>query len=304
MKTLEEIMAEATPKKLQEVEKIRNQIDWKFARQIPLSEHEEQIHCEERTWVYKSHLPECENEFFREFFLKNDPLHPTYYEIFADNHIRYGAILLLWDTLMKMGNISDPIIKAERIEFKYELWQLRKQIQPGTRQFNAAYLNLLEWSKFRSIAVRRIFKRVIHSDYVTFLLNNKTIIYNYTSLNHIMARHYAHGVKPYNSGRDHFYGVFAPEDLHIQIGNILRDIDNSKLYINDSIEEVSFRYRNDIFKINTKVETYFEAGKKGMQKRTHLTTFYKLGKKEEIQKLTNDCYEKKVSKDLTIFIKK
>ena len=302
MKSLEEIVRELTPEKLSQINTIRRNIDRKIAEGIPLTEEEKDVHCEQRTWSIKSQLSECEDEFFREFMLKNDPNFPLYHEITADNHIRFGAILVKWDRLMTLGNLADLIIKAERKEFRYELWQLKREVPNKAPEFSSRYLRLLEWSKFRSIAVRRIFKKNIKLSEIEFTLNKETIIFNYESLTHIIARHFAHGVKPYFTNRDHFYGIFAPDELHKSIGQFLESIDKSNLYLADSIQEINFRYQRDIYRINTKVEIYFEQGKTGAQKRNRLTTFFRLSEMPELEKLKDHFIEKRIDKHLSVFV--
>ncbi|CAN5818533.1 hypothetical protein BH10BAC2_BH10BAC2_26930 [soil metagenome] len=302
MKSLAQIKAELTPEKLSQIDRARDAIDRKNALNLPLTEEEREFECEQRIWAIKSKMTECEDEFFREFMLKREPGSFGYSELTPENHIRFGAILLNWDKLMRTGNLNVPILKAERIEFRYELWQLKKQIAPTDPEFNLCYLRLLEWSKFRSIAVKRIFRKNIRASEYTLSLNNKTIIFNYESLTHIIARHFGHGMKPYFSDRDHFYGIFAPEELHLWIEKFFSIIDQSNLYANDLIDEINLRYKGKIYRINSKTEIYYEQGKRGAQTRNCLTTFFQLNDANKLKKLHEQYSEKGINKEFSVFV--
>lgn len=72
-------------------------------------------------------------------------------------------------------------------------------------------------------------------------LNGNEIHFDFKACTHILARHYAHGKKTYIADQDHFYGVFNPFELHLDLKEIFKAIDHSGLYRKDDIHNITIR---------------------------------------------------------------
>jgi hypothetical protein len=155
---------------------------------------------------------------------------------------------------------------------------------------------LLAWSKFRYVLARRIFDLDIKGEYYPMTLNGKEFRFDYESALHILTRHYGHGMKPYKSEKDHFYGVFAYNELNSEFENIFSAIDASGLYQHDSLEEITFRYKDVVYRIYTHPRNFEESIYR-------ISTFFPVSNAAILAKLEKEFHEENLNEDLTVFIK-
>jgi hypothetical protein len=179
-------------------------------------------------------------------------------------------------------------------------------LSSSTKDYSIKRNKIFEWSKYKYLIIKYIFEEVIKGKEYKLFLNNKEIIYDYYSLYHILTRHYGHIMKPYSVTKNHFTDMeFDPELLHLKIQEIFKKIDASGHYYYDKVEEVNFKYKNQIYKIFCKQELRSQTkGNKSTGQFLRLNSFFPVGNKRMLHRLTSEFEEIKIDKDLSIFVTK
>lgn len=156
---------------------------------------------------------------------------------------------------------------------------------------------LISWSKFRFVLARRIFKLDIKKDHYELHLDGKELRFDFETALHILSRHFGHGMKPYESDKDHFYGVFAHDQLHLDFERIFRAIDESGHFAGQDVKNVNFCYKGVIYKIWS-----HRTDETGM--RFRISTFFPVSSPKRLAELAEYYDEKPVNEELTVFVKK
>jgi hypothetical protein len=259
----------------EENKKNREIIEQKLSNDIPLAIGEQYFMCENLDLESCYKTKECQDEYFYRVYLSRREGSITSNYISGVDRNRYMTMVRKWEAEIykaPLRVITDLKEHASIRETKEEIRNLKKVIpnhdRPGKAKslYDQKYFELLAWSKFRHISVKKIFENSIKADYYTFSLNGKPILFDPYSQAHILARHYAHGIKQYNSLKDHFYDTFAHTDLHLRIEELFNKIENSGFYKNDPIEEINFRYKGVLYKIYINEQAQSIKGQRSPQK--------------------------------------
>ncbi len=263
------------------------------------SYEDQNYYCDGLKWEYVATYPMCEDVFyfkaymFRENF-RYGSLKPNYTK---ENETKFQQLVHDWDMLIKRRDLTDPYITAEKDELDKELGILNRQKGKVTTIDDPEYFDALAWSKFRFLRVQKNFKLDIKNDFYTLWLNGKEILFDFKALTHILARHFAHGKKTYKATQDHFYSVFDPFHLHLDLEQIFKGIDQSGLYTKDAIQNITIRKKGELYKIIAREHDY------GPFKKMRIVTFYPLSKISELSRLSQDFKEMQVAQDLSVFVK-
>lgn len=249
--------------------------------------------------------PFCIDEYFARLYLNI-----TFRPITQKDITYYNGILREWNKIIETTKHDEELLYYIARETRKELKGLKKKypfLHPSssTKDYIDRRRKIIEWSKYKYITIKYIFEEALKGNNYKLYLNNKEIIYDCYSLSHILTGHYGHIMKPYAVSKSHFIGIeFDPENLHHKIENIFKAIDKSKLYQNDSTEDINFRYKNTIYKIYCKYESAIkDKSKSSANQFLRLNTFFPVNRKEMLDRLATQFDEKKIDNELSIFVK-
>lgn len=264
-----------------------------------LSYEDQYYYCDGLKWEHVSSYPLCEDIFYFKAYMYrgNFDYGSLKVNYTKENEYRFEQIVHDWDIQMKNINSADPFIVAENKELEKELKILNRQKGNVVSIDDKDYFDALAWSKFRFLRVKKTFRLDIKCDYYTLWLNGVEILFDFIACTHILARHFAHGKKTYKADQDHFYSVFNPFHLHLDLEEIFKAIDHSGLYSNDDIHNITIRKKGQLYKVITRNYNYGSFTKK------RIVTFYPLSKASELSNLSRDYNEKMVTDDLSVFVK-
>jgi hypothetical protein len=297
----------------EKLENIRNQlialIEHKDANRIPLTVKEQYFKCENLRFDQLLLHPACLDAYYRVVYLHQDAETNEKFPVLRDRDQDYfRGLVREWEQEMNKTSHDDVLMHISAKETREELRKLRAgysffRIQSSSEDYSDLKFDILAWSKYRYILIKRIFELEIGSDFYLLKLNGIDIRFDYFSYAHILTRHYAHGLKPYTSDKSHFYGVFGHSTLHLQLEAILRAIDESGYYVHDDIKEINFRFRGDIYKIYCTQETKYTEGVSGPQVYNRLSTFFRVERENMLHRLSTQFEERIIDQELTIYIK-
>ena len=264
-----------------------------------LSYEDQYYYCDGVKWEYVASYPLCEDVFyFKAYMIRENfdygSLKPNYTQ---ENEHKFQQMVRDWDVLLKKTYTMDPYLHAEKDELDKELSILNRQKGEVIAIDDAGYFDALAWSKFRFLRVRKNFRLDIKANYYSVWLNGQEIFFDFKACTHILARHFAHGKKAYKADQDHFYSVFDPFHLHLDLEQIFKAIDQSGLYTKDALQNITIRKKEQLYKIITRDHNYGSFIKK------RIVTFYPLSKISELSNLSRNYKEKKITDDLFVFVK-
>jgi hypothetical protein len=290
-------------------QKERKIIEQKLTQKASLTIEEQYFMCVNLDLKSCFRRPECRDQYFYRVYLLRDENLPTWGQLSGIDRNRFRALVRQWEKSILNADNTDPLLHASVIETKIEIRNLKKEhglndLTTASPEIDLKYFELLAWSKFRYILTKKIFDLSIKADYYLLQLNGIAIRFDTKSCAHILTRHFAQGMKQYASDKDHFYDVFGHTDLHLQIEKLFVAIDASGLYVNDVVEDISFRYGQIIYKIYVRPGTEFKKGIKGPQHFMRLSTFFPVSDKDMLQDLHDNYEEKKINDQTTIFTRK
>jgi hypothetical protein len=295
-----EIMADPDlPAKMEAHSKKMWELQAKFDNNEDFSYDDQHYYCDCIKWEFVATYPLCEDVFyFKAYMFRNDfdygSLKPNYTE---ENERKFQQLVREWDALLKTNDTADAYLNAEKDELEKELKILNRQKGRDTSIDDPEYFNALAWSKFRFLRVRRNFGLDIKADYYSLWLNGEEMLFDFKAFTHILARHFAHGRKTYTATQDHFYSVFDPFHLHLDLEQIFKDIDRTGLYAKDAIQNITIRKKGDLYKVIARAHDY------GPFKKMRIVTFYPISKLSELSRLSQDFKEMPVGEDISVFVK-
>lgn len=262
-----------------------------------LSYEDQYYYCDGLKWEYVASYPLCEDVFYFKAYMNRENFDYGSLKVnyTKENENRFEQIVRDWDIQIKSSNATDSYILAEKAELEKELKILNRQKSKIVSIDDKDYFDALAWSKFRFLRVKKNFKLDIKADYYSLWLNGNEILFDFKACSHILARHFAHGKKTYKADQDHFYSVFDPFHLHLDLEQIFKAIDQSGLYAKDDIQNLTIRKKDQLYKIITRNYNYGSFIKK------RIVTFYPLSKVSELSNLSRDYKEKMVTDDLSVF---
>lgn len=216
------------------------------------------------------------------------------------HELNFELLVRSWSMHLDAGYPAGSLGAASQKEMKKELKKMEGEWtrDPGVtpEQKDEKCFLLLAWSKLRYVLTRRIFDLDIKGEYYAMNLNGKEFRFDYESALHILTRHYAHGMKPHHSEKDHFYGVFAYNELHLEFEKIFTAIDKSGYYVNENLEEITFRFKGVIYRMYAHPVNYEETV-------FRISTFFPVSNAGILDKLQKEFHEEVLNDELAIFIR-
>lgn len=293
-------MLSFTQEQIDEYEHKKALIQTKMYQGAALTDDEQYFLCNGIVWDLRSALPECSDVFYYEAFMfRNDPgFRPPGTIYTEENERRFQQLVDDWNNRMNTSGLTDLLMRAEQKEVRLAIKSMKREYNQEDAGYDDQYFITIAGSKFRYLLAKRIFQLSIKSDQYTLWLNGQEILFDYESCIHILARHFGHGMKAFTSEKDHFYGVFRHSHLHLDFEQIFQAIDKSGLYVNDSIQDINFRYKGKLYKI-------FVVAQKGISNpKKRISTFFPVSDTSILNKLSLNYTEKEVDGNLSIFILK
>jgi hypothetical protein len=292
-------MLSFTQEQINEYERKKTVVQGKIDRGEALTVEEQYFLCNGIVWGLRSTLPECSDVFYYEaFMVRNDPrFRPPGLTYTEENERKFLQLVDDWDRRINSPRLTDPLMLAEQKEVRLAIKSVNREYGKQKHVYSDQYFITIAGSKFRYLLAQRIFQLDIKSDQYLLSLNGQVVLFDYESCIHILARHFGHGMKAFTSEKDHFYGVFRHSHLHLDFEEIFKAVDESGLYVNDSIQDINFRYKGEIYK----VFTADQKGSSNPQKR--IATFFPVSDSKILSALESSYTEKGINKDLSIFVK-
>ena len=282
-------------------------IEKKIKNAQPLNQQEQYFYCKNITLDACRKDQQCEDEYYARIYIHRRHEHPLF-RIEGVDRNNYMRLVRKWEERISNSSHLDKIFHPSASETKEEIKTLRKEY-PSLKgklkdKFDREYFELLAWSRYRYGLVKEVFENEIKYDFYTLKLNDKEIRFDPHSYTHILTRHFAHGMKPYSSKKDHFYEVFSHDKLHLRFEQLFAEIDKSGLYASDPIEEINFRYKDKIYKIYINEKEEYSKGVRGPKFYYRLQTFFPVSQQKMLDKLMSDYSERQINAELSIFVRK
>jgi|ERR1035437_80866 hypothetical protein len=284
-------------------------IQKKFESNSILTTNEESFFCRHCKFEYLLEYPFCLDQYFQyvyllklsllfpndEYLTKHLHLFPNgYTDLSEKDSDLYKKLVNDWtDDFNK-----DSLLKFVKVETKKELKILsRENSNISILDLEDKKFQILAWSKYRFIMVKKIFEKNIKSNEYKLSLNGQEIVFGYDSLYHIYTGHFGLMMKPYNSQKSHFFKDFPHSEIHSKLENIFIEIDKSKLYSKNAIEAIHLRYNGSIYKIFCKKEV------EKINSKYRLTSFFPVEYEQLLKELKIKFEEKRINNNLSIFVK-
>lgn len=212
-----------------------------------------------------------------------------------------------WKDIIQKTNHKNLLLQETCTETRNELKQL-SEIQEvksgywrkGSHLYKYKEMAILLHSKFIYCTALEVFEEQSPDD-MTMKINGLTIEFTEYSLLHVLNRHYAAIIKPYNTGKSFHNMNFKPRLLNRQIKDIIHEIDTSKKLASFPIDKIGFEYKKTTYLIWISERTKSIKGK-GNVKYYRIDTFYPVTDLPELSKLTSKCDLVKLSNDLSVFV--
>lgn len=214
-----------------------------------------------------------------------------------------------WIKQIEIDNHNDPILQELCIETRRDLKTLiqkfsgiNKIFRKQKDDYKLRKDKLILQSKFIYLLVKSVIENKESQDF-EIPFSNETIEFTIYSLIHIISRHYGQPIKQ-NDDKTYHYDHFFPTELHIDLRNILLEIDKLKLIDINKTDNIIFKFKGVNYRLYIQKRFKQIKGIKGNIKIFRVQTFYPLYSDESIEMLNNDYVENKISNNLSVYIHK
>jgi len=230
---------------------------------------------------------------------------PTRTEIIQD--IEYlRKVATNWNSVIEKTNHSDELLQQVCKETRSDIKKLNAK--KGKLLFQRQKINhkrnlrsLILRSKYLYLHAKKVFENFDSSEFI-IELNGQLIEINEFSIVHILNRHFA-GILIPHSDKD-FHNIQIDHNLlNKQIGYIITRIDNSDLFVCQSIEKINFIFKRIIYTICTHKRTKSIKGN-GNVEYNRLETFYPVKREVDIEELNQNYSLMEIDGELSVYIKK
>lgn len=210
-----------------------------------------------------------------------------------------------WYEIIKIENHKDQILQELSIETRRDLKTLDTKYSPLVRKFRKNQDEyrlkkdkIILHSKFIYLLVKSVIENNDSEDFeIPFA--NQVVEFTVYSLIHIVSRHYAEPIKD-NSDKTYHYENFYPTELHIDLKNILMEIDKLQLVNLDETDNVMFKFKNVIYKLYVQ-KRYKQVKGQGNVEIFRVQTFYPIYSEIETKRIEESFNEISINEDLSFF---
>jgi hypothetical protein len=295
-------LSKITKEMIEDVELKRKLIDEKLKAGAVLTNEELWMMGDQMHLDVLPQYPQCMDMYYRRLYIHYmEDVGPAFGPLSKEHVFNFQMQVHSWLNMLNGTFPIGSLFAASKKETELEIDELNKkwEAEPNVpaEEKDEDGFRLLAWSKFRHVLVRKIFDLDIKADFYSLHLNGKEIRFDPESAMHILSRHFGHGMKPYPSVKDHFYGVFRHDQLHLDFKNIFAEIDKSRVYKNDDIADINFRYQGVVYKIWShpieKESSVFR-----------ISTFFSISNSNILDKLQDKYTEVSITNALAVYVKK
>lgn len=212
-----------------------------------------------------------------------------------------------WLRIIQVSNHTDQVLKEVATETRANLKELDKEYPSLKRIFSKnikAYKlkkdKIILQSKYIYMAVKRIMEDNLAEDFQIEFLGEKLEFTAYTFV-HILSRHYAEGVKQMKDKTYH-YQFFLPEELHIDLKNILQQIDRVGCIEQLDTKNIVFEYKGIVYSLWIEEKTK-QVKTIGNVKFNRIQTFYPIYDGEEKNKIEREFTKIKIDDFIYLYKK-
>lgn len=211
-----------------------------------------------------------------------------------------------WNSFVLKTNHSDALLQQISKETRTDIKIIEKSkgrllFRRDKEKYILDKRATLLQSKYIYCMALQIFEMFDKKEFI-IQLNGNDIEINEFSIIHILNRHYSEITKS-NPTKSFHNEDFEPKYLNKQLGEIFKDIDNSGLFQEKSINNIAFKYKNVDYQIWIN-EREKQIKGRGNVKFNRLETFYTITDESELLKLNADFDLKKVNDELSVYIEK
>jgi hypothetical protein len=224
----------------------------------------------------------------------------------------YRALMKIsdnWYEEIKNERHGDPILQELAIETRRDLRTLDSKYPRFKRYFKKHQDDyrlkkdkIILQSKFIHELVKSVNENNESQDF-EIPFSNEIIEFTIYSLIHIVSRHYAEPIKD-NPDKTYHYGHFYPTELHIDLKNILLEIDTLKLIDINQTDSITFKYKNVTYKLYVQKRFKQKKGIKGNIQIFRVQTFYPIYSDADLRTISDNNNEIVLNPELSVFIKK
>jgi|GEM_PF-446236 len=214
-----------------------------------------------------------------------------------------------WKLTIQKRNHSEQMLQQISAETRTELKHLsnRPEVLNGCwRKGSFVYIfkerAILLQLRYSYCIALEIFETLKPGDLI-LEINATPIEFNEYSLFHILNRHYSQITKQYDTRKTFHNEDFKPRILSVQLKEILRDIDSSKLLQGKSIDKIGFQQNGIDYLIWTGEKVKSLKGQGNVNYR-RLNTFYPVSDEAEKNILIATCDLQKISVTLSVYVPK
>jgi len=235
------------------------------------------------------------------------------FEVSEEEKIKDFAYLMKvadgWIKQIEIGNHTDPVLQELGIETRRDLKELNQKFSGLNRifrrqkdEYKLRKDKLILQSKFIYLLVKSVIENNESQDF-EIPFSNEIIEFTIYSLVHIISRHYAQPIKQ-NDDKTYHYDHFFPTELHIDLRNILLEIDKLNLININQKDNIIFKFKGVNYRLYIQKRYKQIKGVKGNIQIFRVQTFYPLYSEENLEMLKNHYTENKINDDLTLYTQK
>lgn len=213
-----------------------------------------------------------------------------------------------WIKQIEIDNHTDPVLQELGIETRRDLKILNQKFSGLNKIFRRQKDDyklrkdkLILQSKFIYLLVKSVIENNESQDF-EIPFSNETIEFTIYSLVHIVSRHYAQQIKQ-NDDKTYHYDHFFPTELHIDLRNILLEIDKLNLININQTDNIIFNFKGVIYKLYIQKRFKQVKGVKGNIPIFRVQTFYPLYSPENLEMLNKEYTKIKINDDLSLYYK-
>jgi hypothetical protein len=213
-----------------------------------------------------------------------------------------------WNSVIDVTNHSNSLLQYVSKETRDQIALLDKRPEfydmysKGGWLYKYQKMKIVLQLKYIYLATIEVFESMKSDDFLLFL-NGCEIEYNEYSIVHILSRHFAALTKPFDTGKSYHNMDFLPKQLNLQLKEIFKMISDTGLYVNDSIQKISFVYKGIAYSVHTNSDRFKQIKGKGNVAYTRVETFYPIEIQKELIEIQQNYLLKEVNNDLSVYCK-
>jgi len=214
-----------------------------------------------------------------------------------------------WEAIIQQSNHPNQALNYLAKETRSDIKDLEKQPEFNNygflrrcNHFDFRKKRIVLHSKFIYCKYQEVMSEISDADR-TFTLNGSEIEFNEYSYIHILSRHYAEIIKQTPNNKTYHVPDFSPDEIVFQLKGIFGAIESSGRFNGQSIHEVNFRFKGNIYRIwiNERIKSIKG---KGNVKYNRLETFFPVGDPGMLDDLRDNFNEEELTEEISVFIKR